>query len=291
MANQSAAKVAQVQAPVMWCDKEEEMSTSEKQVLSITTLAETASDKHDSIRIVLVDDHQVVRQGVRAMLSIEKDMEIVGDYGSVEEAIPQIEKLLPDIVLMDFRMPGMNGIEACSQIRAKGLACDVIMLTLYEEHFAEAMRAGAKGYLPKDMKREELISTIRQVYCLKGSQESENASCSFDTVDFVILSPYNTDQIVRFINFAPTVLQGSIEQVIKLRDESTAITMKFASGIKHKDVLNKLKKISNVRVVEKKLVAKPGFLWPFGGMLRSDKSDKNQIMITLAKDAVAEGKN
>jgi len=267
------------------------MSTSEKQVLSITTLAEIENYRHHSIRVVLVDDHQVVRQGVRAMLSIERDMEIVGDYGSAEEAIPQIEKLLPDIVLMDFRMPGLNGIEACRQIRAKGLACDVIILTLYEEHFAEAMRAGAKGYLPKDMKREELVSTIRQVYRLKGSQEPEDASCSFDTVDFVVLSPADTNQIVRFMSFAPTALQGSIEQVVKLRDESTAITMKFASGIKHKDILNKLKNISDVRVVEKKLAAKSGFLWPFGGVLRSDRSDKNQIMITLGNNTASTHEN
>ena len=267
------------------------MSTSEKQVLSITTLAETASDKHDSIRIVLVDDHQVVRQGVRAMLSIEKDMEIVGDYGSAEEAMPQIEELSPDIVLLDFRMPGLNGIEACRLLKAKGLTCDVVILTLYKEHFAEAMRAGAKGYLPKDMKREELISTVRQVYHLKNSPEQDNASDSLDTIDLVILSPVDTDQIVRFMGFAPVALQGSIEQVIKLLDGSTAITMRFASSIKHKDVLDKLRKISDVKVVEKKLAAKPKFLWPFGGKLRSDISEKDQIMITLGNNTDSEQEN
>ena len=87
------------------------MSESDTQALPFTAMTEAANDKYDSIRIVLVDDHQVVRQGVRAMLSIEKDMKVVGDYGSAEEAIPQIEQLLPDIVLLDFRMPGLNGIE------------------------------------------------------------------------------------------------------------------------------------------------------------------------------------
>jgi len=267
------------------------MSISEKQVLSITTLAEAEEVKLDLIRIVLVDDHQVVRQGVRAMLSIEQDMEIVGDYGSAEEAIPEIEKLSPDIVLLDFRMPGLNGIEACRLLKAKGLACDVIILTLYEEHFAEAMRAGAKGYLPKDMKREELISTVRQVYRLKNSPEQDDISGSLDTIDLVILSPADTDQIAKFMGFAPAALQGGIEQVVKLLDESTAITMKFAKSIKHKDILEKLKNMSGVKLVGKKLAAKPGFLWPFGGILRSDRSDKNQIMITLNKDTASEEKN
>jgi len=260
-------------------------------MLSILPLTEKKNAKHDLIRIVLVDDHQVVRQGVRAMLAIEKDMEVVGDYGSAEEAIPQIENLYPDVVLLDFRMPGMNGIEACQQIRAKGLACDVIILTLYEEHFAEAMRAGAKGYLPKDMKREELISTIRQVYRHKQIQEPEEASSIFDVIDLVILSPVDTAQIVKFMNFAPSILQGNIEQVVKLLDESTAITMKFVNRIKHKDIVNRLEKMSDVKVVEKKLAAKPSFLWPFSGRLRSDRSEKNQIIITLGENIASEQKN
>ena len=260
------------------------MSESRNQTLEVEESATVERGNSVPIRIVLVDDHQVVRHGITAMLSIEKDMEIVGSYGSAEEALPQIELLLPDIVLLDFRMPGLNGIEACRLIKAKGLTCDVIILTLYEEHFAEAMRAGAKGYLPKDMKMEELIGTIRQVYSIREVAETEETSATLDTIDLVILSPVVTEQIVQFMGFAPNALQGSIEQVVKLLDGSTAITMHFASGIKHKDILERLKKMSDVKIVEKKLAVKPKFLWPFGGKLRSDRSEKNQIMITLGNN-------
>jgi DNA-binding NarL/FixJ family response regulator len=261
--------------------KENKMSDNENQAISIATLPETRIRRSDCIRIVLVDDHQVVRQGVRAMLEIEQDMEIVADFGSAEEAIPQIEKLSPDIVLLDFRMPGMNGIEACRLLQAKGLRCDVIILTLYEEHFAEALRAGAKGYLPKDMKREELVETIRQVYRLKKSPEPANYTASFNIIDFIILSPAKTDRIMRFIEFAPSVLQGSVEQIVKLLDDSTAVTMKFEKAIKPKTILEKLQKISDVKVVKGKLEAKSKFLWPFEGTLKTDRSEKNQILITL----------
>jgi DNA-binding NarL/FixJ family response regulator len=282
----------QEQSLEMWCVKEEqEMSESDTQALPFTTLTEAANDRYGSIRIVLVDDHQVVRQGVRAMLSIEEDITVVGDYGSAEEAIPQIEKLLPDIVLLDFRMPGLNGIEACRLLKAKGLACDVIILTLYEEHFSEAMRAGAKGYLPKDMKREELIGTIRHTYSRRQSPDLKDSSASLDTIELVILSPADTDQIVRFVSFAPSALHGSIDQIVKLLDNSTAITMRFAKSIKHKDVVGKLNKIPGVNVVKKKLATKPTFLWPLGGTLRSDKSEKDQIMITLGNNAASKQKN
>ena len=92
-------------------------------------------------------------------------------------------------------MPGMNGIEACRTLQAKGLNCDVIMLTLYEDHFAEAMRAGARGYLPKEINREELVATIRQVYSQRSLPQQEDPSPSFDTVDLVILAPAETSQI------------------------------------------------------------------------------------------------
>jgi DNA-binding NarL/FixJ family response regulator len=266
------------------------MTKSATKVLPLTTLTKAANGKHDSIRILLVDDHQVVRQGVRAMLSIENDMKVVGDYGSAEEAMPHIERLLPDIVLLDFRLPGLNGIETCRLMKAKGLACDVVILTLYEEHFAEAIRAGAKGYLPKDMKREELVSTIRHIYSRRQSPERKRSSASMDTIDLVILSPADTDQILRFVTFAPSALQGSIDQVVKLRDDSTAITMRFAKSIKHKDILDRLNKISSVKVVKKKLAARPKFLWPLGGTLGSDRSENDQIMITLENDTASKRK-
>ncbi|GAH42188.1 unnamed protein product, partial [marine sediment metagenome] len=109
-----------------------------------------------AIRILLVDDHEVVREGLQRMLEREEDMEVVGQSADAEEALLQLEVFSPNIVLMDVKMPGMDGIELTRQLKEKQPSCNVIMLTLYDEHLAEAMEAGAKGYLTKDIKRAEL---------------------------------------------------------------------------------------------------------------------------------------
>ena len=118
----------------------------------------------DIIRILLVDDHQVVREGLRHMLELEADMEVVGEAADAKEALTQVELLSPEVILMDIKMPGMDGIELTRQLKQKQPACNVIMLTLYDEYLAQAIEAGAVGYLLKDIKREELIRAIRAVH-------------------------------------------------------------------------------------------------------------------------------
>ncbi len=117
-----------------------------------------------NIRILVVDDHAVVREGLRHMLGQEKDMELVGQGANSEEALFQVEILSPNIVLMDIKMPGMDGIELTRQVKQKYPSCNIIMLTLYDEYLTQAMEAGAVGYLLKDIKREELAQAIRQVH-------------------------------------------------------------------------------------------------------------------------------
>jgi len=116
-----------------------------------------------AIRVLIVDDHQVVREGLQRMLKLEEDIQVVGEATNVEEALTQAELLSPDIVLMDIKMPERDGIEATRRLKEKQPACKVIMLTLYEEYLAQAIEAGAEGYLLKDVKREELVSAIRAV--------------------------------------------------------------------------------------------------------------------------------
>ena len=115
------------------------------------------------IRVLMVDDHQVVREGLRRMLDLERDIEVVGEAGSFEEALAQIELSSPDIVLMDIKMPGKDGIETTRLVKEKQPDCKVIMLTLYEDYLVQAIEAGAEGYLLKDVKREELAQAIRAV--------------------------------------------------------------------------------------------------------------------------------
>ena len=117
----------------------------------------------DRIRVLLVDDHQVVRDGLRHMLGLQDDIRIIGEAANMEEALQQAELHSPDIVLMDIKMPGVDGIEAVRRLKEKRPDCHVIMLTLYEEYVTEAIEAGATGYLLKDIKREELVQAIRAV--------------------------------------------------------------------------------------------------------------------------------
>lgn len=121
-----------------------------------------SKDNHN-IRVLLVDDHQVVRDGLRHMLALDGDIKVVGEASSVDEALQQAELHNPDIVLMDIKMPGVDGIEAVRRLKDQQPSCRVIMLTLYEEYIAEAIEAGAAGYLLKDVKRNELIQAIRAV--------------------------------------------------------------------------------------------------------------------------------
>lgn len=119
------------------------------------------------IRILLVDDQKLVRQGLKAMLSLETDLEIVGTAENGEEAIAQVETLQPDIVLMDVRMPVMNGSTATRIISERFPHTKILVLSTYDEDrdVSQAIRAGAKGYLLKDMPAEELVNAIRCINC------------------------------------------------------------------------------------------------------------------------------
>jgi two-component system, NarL family, response regulator YdfI len=117
------------------------------------------------IRVVVVDDHQIVRDGLRLILQIEgKDMEMVGDASDGATALRLIEETQPDVVLMDLRMPGMDGLEAITQIRAHWPHIAVVILTTYNEDdlMLRGLRAGACGYLLKDVNRETLLHSIRR---------------------------------------------------------------------------------------------------------------------------------
>jgi DNA-binding NarL/FixJ family response regulator len=115
------------------------------------------------IRILLADDHPVVREGLRGMLGAEPDLTVVGEASSGPRAEALCAELLPDIVLMDLRMPGGGGVESINRMRLAGLPCRVIVLTTYETDgdILRAVEAGAAGYLLKDLTRSELADAIR----------------------------------------------------------------------------------------------------------------------------------
>lgn len=119
----------------------------------------------DTISVLIADDHPVVRHGLRTYLELQEDIEVVGEAATGEEAVEHVERLLPDVVLMDLVMPGLGGIEATRRIRSASPATRVIVLTSFgeDDQIFPAIKAGAAGYLLKDAEPQQLTDAIRTV--------------------------------------------------------------------------------------------------------------------------------
>ena len=172
----------------------------------------------DNIRILVIDDHQVVREGLRHMLELEADIEVVGDAGDANEALTQVESLSPEVILMDIKMPGVDGIELTRQLKEKQPSCNIIMLTLYDEYLTDAIEAGATGYLLKDVKREELVRAIRAVH---QGRSPLNLSLSRDDLAEFVAPPES-------------------KQRAYLSERELAILRMIADGITTKEIANQI---------------------------------------------------
>ena len=119
----------------------------------------------DKVKILVVDDHAVMRDGIRALLGLQDDIEIVGEASEGKEAIEKAQELRPDVVVMDIAMPSMDGLEATRRILRKNPGIKVLVLTQYDnrEYILSSIKAGASGYVPKRALGSELISAIRAV--------------------------------------------------------------------------------------------------------------------------------
>lgn len=117
------------------------------------------------MRIVVVDDHEIVRQGLKALLEVEEDFSVVGEAGSVAEAVRRVGYESPDVVVMDVRLPDGSGVEACREIRSRWPSVKVLMLTSYadEEALMSAIVAGASGYVLKRIDSHDLVNNLRKV--------------------------------------------------------------------------------------------------------------------------------
>ncbi len=121
------------------------------------------------INVLIADDHSLVRQGLKQILELEKDIKIIGQAGDGEEAISKVQRLKPDVVLLDINMPKLNGIQTLRRLKDIDKTIKVIMLTFHEdqEYLYETINLGANGYVLKDSESESLIHAVRDVY--KGS--------------------------------------------------------------------------------------------------------------------------
>jgi len=155
-----------------------------------------------TIRIVLVDDHAVVRDGLAALFAQLDGFEVVGEAASGEEAVRQVLLVRPDVVLMDVRMPGLDGIEATRQLHGVAPECAVLMLTMYDDDATVfgAMRAGAQGYLLKDAGHEEVVSALTAVV---GGQAVFGPGIAARMLAFFAEGPGQNDTAYPFPQLAP----------------------------------------------------------------------------------------
>ncbi len=121
---------------------------------------------NSQITVVIADDQQLMREGLKTILELEKDLVVLGTAANGKEALEMCRKVKPHIILMDIRMPEMDGVEATGLIKSEGLKTSVIVVTTFDddELIVEALKAGAKTYLLKDLPSEKLISAIRATY-------------------------------------------------------------------------------------------------------------------------------
>ncbi|MDB6039010.1 MAG: NarL subfamily protein [Verrucomicrobiales bacterium] len=122
--------------------------------------------KLPKIKILVADDHPYVRDGIVSLVTTERDMQVVAQAADGAEAVALAKKHRPDIILLDLRMPELDGLDAITQIQSLGLACKVVVLTTYEseQDIHQALKQGARGYLLKDTPRPELLDAIRRVH-------------------------------------------------------------------------------------------------------------------------------
>jgi DNA-binding NarL/FixJ family response regulator len=118
------------------------------------------------IKVILADDHGVVRSGIKSLLETEKDIEVIAEASNGQEALEKVKTWRPDLIIIDVRMPVMNGIEATRKIHEEVPATRVLVLSMHddEEYVLQALECGASGYLLKDASKEEFLKAVKMVY-------------------------------------------------------------------------------------------------------------------------------
>ena len=142
----------------------------------------------ERIRVLIADDHRVVREGLSAILKATEDIEVVGEASDGQEAVDKARELSPDVILMDVSMPRMNGVEATRAIKRESPHIGIVALTMYDEekYIFDLVRAGATGYLLKDTDSSQIVSAIRSIY--KGESLIHPSVASKILVEFSLLA-------------------------------------------------------------------------------------------------------
>lgn len=134
------------------------------------------------VRVFLVDDHEVVRRGVRDLLDVEADLTVVGEAGTVAEALQRVPAVMPDVAVLDVRLPDGSGVELCRQLRADNAALACVMLTSFddEEALFQSVIAGASGFVLKQVRGHDIVDAVRQVGAGRSLIDAELAEGARD---------------------------------------------------------------------------------------------------------------
>jgi DNA-binding NarL/FixJ family response regulator len=190
--------------------------------------ADDARPVPDPIRVLIVDDHALFRRGLEMVLAEERDIELVGEASDGAEAVDKAGEALPDVVLMDIRMPKSSGIEACRAMKEVAPSAKIVMLTISdeEEDLFEAIRAGASGYLLKDIPYDEVADVVRAVH---GGQSLINPSMA-------------AKLLTEFAALAKRDGEERAEQVPapKLTDREMEVLRLVARGMNNRDIAKEL---------------------------------------------------
>jgi two-component system, NarL family, response regulator len=197
------------------------------------------------IRILVAEDHLIARVGVTSIINMQSDMTVIAEAVNGQQALDLYRKHLPDVALLDIRMPVMSGVEAAVAIRAEYPASRLIALTTYDgdENIRRAISAGVRAYLTKDVRHHELVKTIRAVYagetCLPATLVNSDLppphlSAREIQVLYLIVSGFPNKQIAYELNIADATVKNHVKHILaklRVQDRTQAATAAIQRGI------------------------------------------------------------